>query len=147
MGWTINSTDVVAETAIWSEPGQGIKCYRLTIVGSSIASGSSTELPIALSTYAPDIVSAGWGWVHQCEWACDGTAVSAAPVLGVVTGPASALDPYVLSFGAGARDGAGLSVLPRLFRPAGGSLFLRPSLNTTGAFRMDLLLSQHRGRS
>ena len=147
MGWTINTSNVVAEESIWLAAGRAFKAYRLTIVGSSIASGSSTELSIALATYAPDIAAAGWGWVHQCEWACDATAVSAAPVLGVVTAPAAALDPYALSFGTAARDGAGLSALPRLFRPAGGSLYLRPNLNTTGAFRMDVLLSQFRGDS
>ncbi len=143
MGW---STNTATEVKLWERQGLGLKAYHLAISGTSIPTGTE-EREIDLATLAPDIVSAGYGWLWVCDWAAASGAVSATPVLGTVTAPASALNPYVISFTAGLRDGIGPAVAPRWFKVDSGTnkLFLRPSLNTIGDFRMDLVISQFRG--
>lgn len=142
MAW---STNTATEVKIWGRPGSGLKAYHLVIAGTSLSTSELREIDLAELT--PDIASAGYGWLWVCDWTASSGAVSAAPVLGTVTSPETALNPYVVSFTASLRDGVGPAVAPRWFKVDSGTgkLFLRPNLNTIGDFRMELVISQFRG--
>lgn len=137
------SDNAVESTSIWLRVGQQNPAYRITVAGTSIGTGVSGERAIDLSALAPNLIAGSTAWLWAFEFAT-GTGRTMAPVLGTVTDPAASLAPYVISFDAINRSGAGNGVVPRMFRvPSNRTLYLRPNLDSTGDLQVVLVLSQY----